>query len=220
MKRLRRSALLSRQMKALAERGATGAALRMFVHDILNPIATIRFTASALRMSKTLTDRELADVRRMEEAGGMVAKMIAPLAVEADLAMRGVPERQLLDLHVLCCELAEQYGPQGHAIYCRAFGDPRGTWDRAQITRVVSELLRLTLSNLGKRSSLNIIVTGLRRHVRLDLHGLGCLTEKKRRDCLEEPSRILSQSGSSIGATITATVSTTGGTILTLRLPK
>lgn len=207
-------------MAVAAPRYPSSATLRSFAHDVLNPVAAIRMSAGALLMSKALTESERHDLRRMEEASVLVAEMVGRLTKDAELAASAYPARPLVNLHTLCCELAawKPHGLGHRAIHCRAFGDPRGPWDPGQAGELVSRLLDRAIASLGKRAVLSIVVSGFPRHVRLDLHGLGWMTEKHRRVCIEESTRILNRSASLKGD-IAATASSSG-LILSIRLAK
>jgi hypothetical protein len=200
----------------LAEGIGPDATLRTFVHDMVNPLSAIQFATSALRTSKVLTARELADVRRMERATGMVVRMVERLAAIPQATIAEDAGGKTTDLYVLCCELAARRWTDERPIHCRAFGDLRGRWDRRRIVRIVSRMLDETLAHRGEHSMVNISVTGMKRHVRVDVHGLGRLRPESRQGFLDFPDTV----GDKLGGTLTATVSPTAGTIFTLRLPR
>jgi signal transduction histidine kinase len=209
-----------RPSAAAQERLAAGvgpaATLRTFVHDMVNPLSAIQFATSALRTSKVLTARELADVRRMERATGIVVQMVERLATMPEATITHGADSKTIDLYVLCCELAARRQSDERPIHCRAFGDPRGRWDRRRLVRIVSSMLDHTTAQLGKGSMMSIVVTGVGRHVRLDVHALGSMSPKGRHAFLDFPDTVEDK----LGGTLTATVSPTAGTIFTLRLPR
>lgn len=190
--------------------------LKAFVHDVANPLAAIEFSVSALRSSKVLTERELADVRRTERALAQVGQMIDSLAAAPEVLMpRGSPADGTTDLYLICCELAARRRGGRRVIHCRAHGDPRGRWDRGQLVRIVSRMLDRTLAHLDGRSPMTITVTGMNRHVRLDVHALGSIGPRRRQACLDFPATVPDK----LGGTLTAAVSA-GASMLTLRLPR
>jgi hypothetical protein len=183
---------------------------------VVNPLAAIKFAASALRTSKGLTPKELADVRRTEKAAGLVVRMVEQLAALPDATVSAGAEKGTTDLYVLCCELVARRQTDGHTIHCRAFGDPRGRWDRRRVAGVVSRMLDRALAHIGKRSTLNVAVTGMKRHVRVVVHGLGFMNAKRRQACIEFPATVTDK----VGGSLSATVSSNAGTVFTLRLPR
>jgi signal transduction histidine kinase/CheY-like chemotaxis protein len=79
MKRLRIGRRRPRANHELDHRSHAHEALRAFVHDVVNPLAAIKFAATALRASDVLRKRELADVRRIERAAGLLVRMVEKL---------------------------------------------------------------------------------------------------------------------------------------------
>lgn len=200
---------------------AADAGLRAFVHDVVNPIAAIRISLDALRARAALTEREMADVRRIEEAAGMIVRLVTNLA-PAPRALRRASvrpvARRTVDLYLLCCELADaRRFAAGTIIHCRAFGDPRGDWDRRQVTRLVSGLLDHALAHLGRNAPLAVSVTGMARHVRVDVHGLGWLSPAKRKTALDVSSNI---GPAPPGTTVSAIAAPNHGIVFRLRLPR
>ncbi|HVV52399.1 MAG TPA: hypothetical protein VHO06_22220 [Polyangia bacterium] len=195
--------------------------LRAFVHDLASPIAAIRFSAGTLRARRKLTARALADVERIEQAAEVLARTLAELAApgsEPALFPRRPAPNEPVDLYVLCCELAEvRQRRDGRAVHCRAFGDSRGAWDRAELVAFLTRVLDHVSGHLDARAPLTVSVTGLARHVRIDLHGVRWLSPKARAGHL----RALAAAGRSpAGALVTITSSRTPGTIFTVRLPR
>lgn len=211
----------SRSRRRRASRPARGAGTRTFLHDLSSPLAAIRLSAHALRASATLSPRNLADVQRIEAAAGTVAQMAASWT--APPMSNGAPARardggELVDLYAVCCDLAEvRRRAGGTTIECRAFGDPRGRWDRLQVQTALTDILDHALTHLGNGTPLTLTVTGMASHVRVDVHGLGPLSPAKRRTFLGGLSRI---GDAPAGTTVAATASANAGSVFTLRLPR
>ncbi|HLK93161.1 MAG TPA: hypothetical protein VKZ18_24920 [Polyangia bacterium] len=195
--------------------------MRAFVHDVVNPIAAIRISLGALQARGALSERELSDIGRIEEAAGEIVRLVTnlgPLPERPGLPLADPTPAPVVDLHVLCCELAERRRfSDGTIIHCRAFGDPRGEWDRVQVTKLVSALLDHAVAHVGNRASLTVSVTGLARHVRVDVHGLGLVGAPKRRTSLEVVSQL---GGSLAGTNVSAIASPNGGIVFRFRLPR
>lgn len=197
-----------------------GEPLRTFVHDVANPLAAIAFAAGALRASKVLTERELADVRRAEEAAMLVGQMVDRLVARPEIfaangQTSGSSARKTVDLYALCCELAARRRNGGATLHCRAHGDPRGRWDRRQLAHIVSRMLDQALGDLDQNGAVTVVVTGMARHVRLDVHGVRPLGPRKLRALRNFPATIEDQLGGTLTATITSNVM-----VITLRLPR
>jgi hypothetical protein len=194
---------------------------RALLHDLASPLAVIRLSAHTLRANNELGARNLADLHRIEEAAGMISRMIASLDPPRRKNSRPPgtsASNELVDLYAICCELASaRRAAGGRTIHCRAFGDPRGGWDRRRIARAVGAVLDYTVTHIGNDAAMTIIVTGMAHYVRVDVHGIGWLSANKRQNCL----RRLAHIGSELdGVTVTATFSPNGGSIFTLRLPR
>ena len=186
------------------------------VHQVLNATAAIRFSVSALRAGGA-SEPQLADLARIEEAAAMVGRSLKTFASTAELVPVAPAGEQPVDLYVVCCELAERLRvTEGRPVYCRAFGDCRGPWDRHQLAAFLSALVDLVVGRLPPEGMLNVAVSGLGRHVRLDLHGLGSMSLEGQQDILGKASRISSPRG----AMLTMRVSPSAGTSLSLRLPR
>lgn len=195
--------------------------MRAFVHDVVNPIAAIRISVGALRARAKLTERETSDISRIEDAARTIIGLVTNLGPLPERGP-GPPDEPALapsvDLYVVCCEIvAARRFADGTVIHCRAFGDPRGSWDREQVGRVVSSLLDHAIAHLGQRAPMTVAVTGMARHVRVDVHGLGRLSASQRETALDvwatmEPAPP--------GAMLSAIAAPGGGIILRLRLPR
>lgn len=197
---------------------ATALDLGALVHGVVNSTAAITFAASALRARGELTQSGLETINQMEEAAQMVTKMVKTFAT----ASRSSPAQAsqaaaIADLYDVCCEIAEaRRRAGGPVIFCRAFGDSRGSWNRGKIVELVALMVDAALAHLGPPSRLTLAANGFARHVRLDVHGVGSLGPKARRGCLEIPSRV----DSSLGGLVTVTTARSGGTVLSMHLPK
>jgi signal transduction histidine kinase len=193
---------------------------RDFVHDVTSPLAAIKLSAHALRASETLSARHLADVQRIEEAAAMVARLMETFEPPSRTKGSSPAPRATddpLDLYLVCCDLAKIRRMQGATIHCRAFGDPRVAGDRRRITRVVADILDHALSRVGKGAPMTIAVTGMARHVRVDVHGFAPLSPAERQASLEGLSEI---GGALAGTMVAARVSPNGASVFTLRLPR
>lgn len=202
-------------------RAAARSASAILAHDLASPIAAIRLSASALRMSDALSNRELAAVRRIEAAAAMAARLLAGLQLscpDENVRPARPASAESLDLYVVCCELAQAVRRSGGGtIICRAFGDPRGSWNRDLVQAWLSEAVELMVAQFGRGAPLTIAVTGLTKYVRIDIHGFGWLSPEKRESCMASMAKI----GVAVrGATTTGTVSRNSGCIFTLRLPR
>ncbi|HXT95581.1 MAG TPA: hypothetical protein VN853_04730 [Polyangia bacterium] len=197
---------------------ATAPDLGTLVHGVVNSTAAITFAASALRAGGELTESGLETVTRMAEAAEMVTKMVKTFAT----ASRTSPAHPgqggtAADLYEICCEVAEQRrSDDGPAILCRAFGDSRGRWDRAQLAALVGLMVDAALAHLDSGAHLTLSASGYGRHVRVDVHGLGLLSPKARRVCLEIPSQV----DPALGGLMTVTVGRGRGTVLSMHLPR
>jgi K+-sensing histidine kinase KdpD len=193
---------------------------RDFVHDVTSPLAAIKLSAHALRASETLSARHLADVQRIEEAAAMVARLMETFEPPSRTKGSSPAPRATddpLDLYLVCCDLAKIRRMQGATIHCRAFGDPRVGGDRRRITRVLADILDHAVTRVERGAPMTIAVTGMARHVRVDVHGFGSLGPAKRKGGVDG----LSQIGDLLAGTmVAATVSPNGGSIFTLRLPR
>jgi hypothetical protein len=188
------------------------------VHGVVNSTASIAFAASTLRAGGTLSSSELDALARIEQAAALVTETVKRFA-------RAAPEPRpptgeagaTLDLYELCCELAEALRrTQGRAIYCHAFGDVRGPWNRAQLTALVQMMLDAATTHLQPDTSLTLGVSGFGRHVRLSLQALGHLSQEAKEACLQIPSQV----DPSLGGLLTVTVSRGPGTVLSMHLPR
>jgi hypothetical protein len=197
---------------------ATAPDLGALVHDVVNSTAAITFAASALRAGGELTESGLETVTRMAEAAEMVTKMVKTFATAA----RAVPAHPgpggtAADLYEICCEIAEQRrSAGGRPIFCRAFGDSRGRWDRAQVAALVGLMVDAALAHPDPSSHLTLAASGYGRHIRVDVHGLGWLSPQARRACLEIPSKV----DPALGGLMTVTVARGRGTVLSMHLPR
>lgn len=200
---------------------ARQAARRAFIHDVVNPLAAIRISAESLRAVAALTDVEMSHVGRIEEAAGTIIDLVTTLAPFAERAERrlvgpALPPR--VDLYVLCCEVADlRRSADGKVIDCRAVGDPRGDWDRAQVKTLLSRLLDHAIAYLGQGAPTIISVTGLAREVRVEIHGLGWSGAHQRQSALKVSPSLPEMPA---GASIKAIASSNGGIIFRLCLPR
>lgn len=191
--------------------------LGSMVHDVVNSTAVIKLAASALRGGGELSRPHLDELRRVEEAAAMVAQTVKAFASAARQSTLASRDDEVIDIYDACCALAEERRLRdGRLIYCRAFGDARGSWSRDQVVPVLGAMLDGLLSGLPRDARTTIAVTGLGRNVRVDVHGLGWLSLKKRQACLAAPTKI----GGPAGAALTVAASRATGTIFSLRLPR
>jgi hypothetical protein len=191
--------------------------LGSMVHDVVNSTAVIKLAASALRVGGELSEPNLAELERMEEAAAMVAQTVRAFASAARQSTLASRDDEVIDIYVACCALAEERRLRdGRVIYCRAFGDARGSWNRDEVVPVLSAMVDGMLSGLQPDARMTIAVTGLGRHVRVDVHGIGWLSPKKRQACLAAPAKV----GGPAGALLTVAASRATGTIFSLRLPR
>jgi hypothetical protein len=191
--------------------------LGSMVHDVVNSTAVIKLAASALRFGGELSEPHLAELERMEEAAGMVAQTVRAFATAARQSALASRDKELIDIYVACCELAQERRVRdGRLIYCRASGDARGSWHRDEIVPTIAAMVDGMLGALHRDGRMTIAVTGLGRHVRVDVHGAGRFSSKKRQACLAAPQKI----GGPAGAMLTVTASRSGGTYFSLRLPR
>jgi hypothetical protein len=187
------------------------------VHRVLNSTAAIKYAAGVLRARGALNDIDLAELARIEESAAMVARTVKTFASGAEAVAAASREDRVVDLYSLCCELAAHWrATEGRPIYCRAHGDSRGSWNRQELVAIVSALMQRLLGCLPPTGMLNIVVSGLVRHVRIEFHGLGALTPAEQRGHLEQASTL----GGPHGSMVTVTISRSGGAILSLRLPR
>ncbi len=195
--------------------------MRAFVHDVVNPIAAIRISLGALQARAALSDREMSDLGRIEEAAGEIVRLVTSLGPLPEPRVLPPPDPTpppVVDLHVLCCELAERRRfTDGTIIHCRAFGDPRGEWDGPQTAKLVSALLDHAVAQVGSRAPLTISVTGMARHVRVDIHGLSMASAPKRELSRDVVSRL---GGAFAGTNMSAIASPNGGIVFRFRLPR
>jgi len=188
------------------------------VHGVVNSTASIAFAAGALRAGGTLSESELEALARIEQAAALVADTVKRFA-------RAAPEPRepsgdsgaTLDLYELCCEIAdEQRRTHGRAVYCRAFGDVRGPWDRAQVTAVVQMMLDAATTHLRPDASVTLGVSGFGRHVRLSLQALGHLSPEAKQACVQIPYKV----DPALNGLMTVTVCRGPGTVLSMHLPR
>jgi len=188
---------------------------------VTSPIAAIKLSAHALRASDTLSARSLADVRRIEEAADMVARLVEsfdPPTTKPGGRLPPLAVDDLVDLYIVCCDLAQsRRRTEGAIIHCRAFGDPRVGGDRRRITRVLADIVARAVTGVGKGAPMTIAVTGMARHVRIDVHGFGAFGPAERENGVDGLSRI---GGLLPGTMVATSVSPNGGSIVTLRLPR
>jgi hypothetical protein len=196
-------------------------AVRALVHDVVNSVAAIQISVSTLRARATLTKRETTDIGRIEAAAGALIRLVTNLPPSLGRRPRALDVPAVgdsLDLYILCCEIAQlRRVADGTVIHCRAFGDPRGDWDRRQIAKLLSGVLDHTIAHLGNKTPLTISVTGMARHVRVNVHGLGWPSAGKQQTSLHVSSRL---GDAPPGTVISATASPQGGIVFTLRLPR
>ena len=187
------------------------------VHQVANATAAIKFCAGVLRGAGTLTEPALAELARIEAAAALVVGAVKTFASAVDLVPAASAGEQSPDLYDVCCELAERCRVQeGRPVYCRAYGDCRGPWRRSELAAFISALMDVALECLPPGGMLNVALTGLGRHVRLDLHVLGRMTVEKQQECLGMASRIEDPRGAMLSVKATRT----GGATLSLRLPR
>jgi hypothetical protein len=208
---------LRREVESVDPTPAEPMALGALVHQVFNSTAAIRFSASALRTGGALGEADLAELARIEEAAAMVGRIVKAFASTAELVPAAPAEERIIDLYDVCCELAEHWRvSEGRPVYCRASGDPRGRWDRQELVAYLSSLMEVAVHGLPPGGLLNVAVTGLGRHVRLDLHGLGAMSPETQHECLEKTSGM----SGPLGSMLTVKVTRTAGTTLSLRLPR
>ncbi len=201
--------------------GASETDLGSMVHDVVNSTAVITLAASALRVGGELSEPNLAELQRMEEAAAMVVQTVRAFASATRQSTLAPREDEVLDIYEACCALAEERRLRdGRLIYCRAFGDARGSWNRAEVVPVLGAMVDGMLSGLAPDARMTIAVTGLGRNVRVDVHGIGWLSAKKRQACLAAPAKIAANVGGLFGAHLTVAASRATGTIFSLRLPR
>lgn len=203
--------------RGLAPTPAEAMPVGALVHQVANAIAAIKFSAGGLRAAGTLTEPALAELTRIEAAAALVVRTVKSFASAGERVPVAPPENQILDLYDVCCELAERWRiTEGRAVYCRAFGDCRGPWDRKEMVPFIAGLVRVAVRCLAPVGMLNVALTGLGRHVRLDLHGLGSMTVDEQQECLA----IASRNDTPRGAMLTMKVTRAAGTTLSLRLAR
>jgi hypothetical protein len=192
-------------------------AVGALVHQVANSTAAIKFSASALRAGGALSEADLAELARIEEAAALVVQSVKTFASSAEITPAPVADEQIVDLYDVTCELAERWRvDEGRPVYCRAYGDSRGHWDRPELVAYLSMLMEVAVDCLPAGGMLNIAVTGMGRHVRLDLHGLGLMTPEKQQGCLGKTSKVSGPRGSFL----TVRMTRAAGTTLSLRLPR
>jgi signal transduction histidine kinase len=196
--------------------------LRDLAHDVATPIAALRLSTEDLLSSGSLSEHQLAAVQRVEVATRLLADVVDDFVsppYSPDYAdPPGVETTELVDLYQICCQLADRRQQTGdrRLINCRAFGDPRGAWDRDLLLPIVSHLVSRTFAHADLAAPITLVVTGMSRHVRLDVHSLGWVGTTKRRPLLPGPA----ERAAALGGTLTAIVSPSTGTVFTLRLPR
>jgi K+-sensing histidine kinase KdpD len=200
------------------DQSAGDAAVRTFIHDVVNPIAAIRISAGVLRASAALTDGELTKLQSIEAAAEKIIRLVTTLGSLPRARQTTADEPAAspsLDVYVLCCEVAAfRRLVDGTEIQCRAFGDARGDWNGQQITTLVSDLLDHATARLGRSAPITVAVMGMARHVRVDVHGLGPPSAPKSRDVSYKIG------AAPPGTTVNAIISRNGGIVFRLRLPR
>jgi len=192
--------------------------LGRLVHSVINSTAAITFSANALRAPGHLTESSLEALARIEQSAKLVADAVKTFAT----ALRDAPappsdEGAGVNLYDVCCEIAAQRRVAGgRAISCHAVGDSRGRWKRAQVTGLVTLLVDTALAHLDRDARVTLAVTGVRRHVRLDMRVRGSLSARGKAACLEIPSRV----DPSLGGLMMVTLLKAGGTLLSMHLPR
>jgi hypothetical protein len=184
------------------------------VHKVANATAAIKYAASVLRSRGVLSDLDLAELTRIEEAAAMVGQTVKTYAATAERAP--CEEDQPTVLYEICCDLAADLRAQGRAVYCRAYGDSRGQWNRRELIASLTAFMDVVIRCLPADAMMNLAVTGLVRHVRLDVHGLGELGAGEKKECLAQATGL----GGPPGALMTVTATRAGGTTISLRLPR
>jgi signal transduction histidine kinase len=195
--------------------------VRKLAHDIASPIAAIRLYAADLRADGASPAHYAEIARRVEEAAARVLRVLGHVNAPAQLATPTVVDgsgTSGVDLYLVCCELAaERRRLDPHiSIHCRASGDPRGTWEAAQIVTVVSQLLDDAASR-AEQGTVMISVNEMAGYLRLTVQSVGARFD---RGADAAGLDVALQAVTAMGGSMSVSRSEAVGTIVTVRLPR
>jgi signal transduction histidine kinase len=145
-------------------------------HDLRTPLQTILMTTNVLARREGIDDAERTQLARIDRAARRMNRMIEHILDGTRLNLAGG-----ITLNVERADLAEicrtvvgevQAAYPDRALDLSVEGDARGTWDRARIERVVSNLLTNAVEHV-KEGPVRASVVGAAEEVRLSVHNGG-----------------------------------------------
>jgi signal transduction histidine kinase/putative methionine-R-sulfoxide reductase with GAF domain len=161
-------------------------------HDLRSPVAAISLSATLLLMQGQLPQHLCRIVRRIASSAERIDRMIRDLVDFSRARGNGLSlQRAGMDLHEATVEVVDELAvthPQ-RRIEVEAHGNLLGTWDRAHLGRVVSNLVSNALHYSPPDSPVSVELTGYQDRVELRVSNEGEPIPEELQSHLFEPFR-------------------------------
>jgi PAS domain S-box-containing protein len=161
-------------------------------HDLRNPVSAISMSAAILLAQEQLPEHLQRVVRRIAKSTERIARMISDLldfsrARGHQLLLRPASMDLRETTAEVIDELAMNYPQRDFDL--QVHGDVRGNWDRAHISRVISNLVSNALNYSPPATIVSVVLTGLDDLVELRVSNEGEPIPAELQEHLFEPFR-------------------------------
>jgi len=148
--------------------------LRIASHELRSPVTALRATAQLLMLDPAVAtdeERRRSLHARIDRQSERLAKLVAQLLDSARLSADALPlELEDVDLCKLARDIADEAGPRVRVV---GDGELRGSWDRARLEQVVSNLLANALCYSPADAPVELRFAGDDEHARLEVSDRG-----------------------------------------------
>lgn len=151
--------------------------LAILGHDLRAPLQVIGMSSEILMRKPSLSEADMAYVKRIKSSGRHMATMVSDLLefVRSRLGAALPIERKPMEMTTACrdaIDAASAANPDCDPVFTTT-GDTQGEWDRARIDQLLQNLIGNALQHGASTHKISVTLTGGENHVSLSVHNDG-----------------------------------------------